>query len=308
MESMALVPQAARTLVHKHCIFSWALLQFELSFTETNRASAEERERYVKLVELCVRGCVDGEMRKAAAAAKASATGEAGAITAAQPNGVKVPSVARSSSDSDSNDSESDSDSDSDEDEEERLADPLAGNEEEDTDPLMAPSKFTSEEHDNGAGKGSGGGKLLALLIEATKPRPDWLVDIETFIDGVVADAGAFSLATPTLRLPDQICSNVPLCEAAANPSRHVPPRSPLSDPPTPLAPLSSQRNNRVLAAPYHRAPHCHLSNCQQGRQALSGRARNGREPLPCGSGDGRRGESGGKVRYGYCKDACGAW
>lgn len=75
MESMALIPQAARTLVYKYNMTTWCTMHYELSVVagagggggggaRASGAAAEERERLVRLVELCVRGCVAGEARK----------------------------------------------------------------------------------------------------------------------------------------------------------------------------------------------------------------------------------------------------
>ena len=206
MESMALVPQAARTMVHKYCIFSWAKLQFELSKQEPNRASAEERERYVRLVELCVRGCVDGEERKlaAAASAAAAATPAAGVTTsgnAAITTATSAPaktgahvsfSDSEPDSDSDSDDSDSDANS-SDGDSAERTMDPLARPDEEDNDPLMTAGKVATEDTEIAGGSGKDedeGSRMMVLLASVIKPRPDWLVDIESFIDTAVEDAG----------------------------------------------------------------------------------------------------------------------
>ena len=207
MESMALVPQAARTMVHKYCIFSWAKLQFELSKQEPNRASAEERERYVRLVELCVRGCVDGEERKLAAASAVAAststpasgltTSGNAAITITTPTPAKIGahvsfSDSEPDSDSDSDDSDSDANS-SDGDSAERTMDPLARPDEEDNDPLMTAGKVATEDTEIASGSGKDddeGSRMMVLLASVIKPRPDWLVDIESFIDTAVEDAG----------------------------------------------------------------------------------------------------------------------
>jgi hypothetical protein len=200
MESMALVPQAARTLVHKYCIFPWAKLQYELSFKETNRASAEERERYVKLVELCARGCVDGEVRKAKAKAAAAAT-----AASAQGLGSSAGTTAHSQAaagalttfDSDNGEGDSDAESDSDSDSESesdsgkgRLVDPLANADEDDQDPLMPTKSIEEGEAGMGGDQGAGGEDPVLALCKVLTPRPDWLVDIEAFIDTVLGDAG----------------------------------------------------------------------------------------------------------------------
>jgi hypothetical protein len=65
MESMAHIPGASRWLVHRAGFLGWLMIQWDQTSFQLKRGAAEERGRYLALLEQAVVACVAGEVERA---------------------------------------------------------------------------------------------------------------------------------------------------------------------------------------------------------------------------------------------------